>query len=202
MLRPTCDLRPLRFLPIDLQPPPSIHAIGPPLLPRMQLTSFDAIVGALNGAGVRFLVAGGLAVNAHGFLRFTKDVDLVVRLATADIVGTFQALAAIGYRPSVPITAEQFANKELRDSWRKEKGMLVLKMWSDVHADTPIDIFVNEPFAFEPEYERALAVDVPGEPPVRFVSIPTLIAMKQEAGRPIDLVDIEKLRQIQALQKE
>jgi hypothetical protein len=168
----------------------------------MQLTSFDAIVSALNGAGVRFLVAGGLAVNAHGYLRFTKDVDLVVRLATADIVGTFQALAAIGYRPSVPITAEQFANKELRESWRKEKGMLVLKLWSDAHADTPIDIFVYEPFAFEPEYARALAVDVPGEPAVRFVSIPALITMKQEAGRPIDLVDIEKLRQIQALQKE
>ena len=168
----------------------------------MQLTSFDAIVSALNEAGVKFLVVGGLAVNAHGYLRFTKDVDLVVRLATADIVGTFQALAAIGYRPSVPITAEQFANKDLRESWRREKGMLVLKMWSDAHADTPIDIFVYEPFAFEPEFARALLVNPTGVPAVRYVSIPTLIAMKQEAHRPIDLVDIEKLRQIQGLQQE
>ena len=168
----------------------------------MQLTSFDAIVAALNAAGVRYLVAGGMAVNAHGYLRFTKDVDLVVRLATADITGAFQALAGIGYQPSVPITATQFADPALRESWRREKGILVLKMWSDRHRETPIDIFVYEPFDFDSEYARALASDTPGSPPVRFVSIPALVAMKTAAGRPIDLVDIEKLRQIEQLQRE
>ena len=43
----------------------------------MKLATFDAIVAALDGAGVRYLVAGGLAVNAHGYLRMTNDVDLV-----------------------------------------------------------------------------------------------------------------------------
>ncbi len=51
----------------------------------MKLASFEAIVRALEDAGVRYLVAGGLAVNAHGFLRFTKDVDLVVQLAPDNI---------------------------------------------------------------------------------------------------------------------
>ena len=48
----------------------------------MKLASFDALVSALQQAGVRYLIAGGLAVNAHGYLRFTKDVDVdvVVRL--------------------------------------------------------------------------------------------------------------------------
>ena len=41
----------------------------------MKLDSFQAIVLALENAGVRFLIAGGLAAIAHGFLRFTKDVD-------------------------------------------------------------------------------------------------------------------------------
>ena len=44
----------------------------------MKLASFEAIAGALDDAGVRYLVAGGLAVNAHGYLRFTKDVDMFV----------------------------------------------------------------------------------------------------------------------------
>lgn len=43
----------------------------------MKLQSFEAVVGALNDAGVRYLIAGGLAVNAHGYLRFTHDVDLI-----------------------------------------------------------------------------------------------------------------------------
>jgi len=46
----------------------------------MKLTSFTVIVAALKEAGVRYLVAGGLAVNAHGHLRFTKDPDVVVQL--------------------------------------------------------------------------------------------------------------------------
>lgn len=50
----------------------------------MKLDSFDSIVRALDSAGVRYLVAGGLAVNAHGYLRFT-------------------ALGEIGYRPLVPV---------------------------------------------------------------------------------------------------
>ena len=37
---------------------------------------------------MRYLVAGGLAVNAHGFLRFTKDVDLVIELVPDNIVRT------------------------------------------------------------------------------------------------------------------
>jgi hypothetical protein len=47
----------------------------------MRLNSFEAIVKALNAEKVRFLIAGGLAVNAHGHLRFTKGVDLVIALA-------------------------------------------------------------------------------------------------------------------------
>ena len=44
----------------------------------MKLASYEAVIAALNDAGVRYLVAGGLAVNAHGYLRFTHDLDLVV----------------------------------------------------------------------------------------------------------------------------
>ncbi len=46
----------------------------------MRLGSYDAIVNALEAVGVRYLVAGRLAVNAHGYLRFTKDIDLVLGL--------------------------------------------------------------------------------------------------------------------------
>ncbi len=51
----------------------------------MNLSSFDALVTALAASGVRYLIAGGLAVNAHGYLRFTKDVDVVVRLVPDNI---------------------------------------------------------------------------------------------------------------------
>ncbi len=167
----------------------------------MKLSSFEAIVRALNEAGVHFLVVGGVAVNIHGYLRFTKDVDLVVRLAAADITGAFKALGSLGYLPMVPIKAEQFADPVQRESWRREKGMLVLKFWSDRHLETPVDLFVYEPFDFEAEYSRASIGNEPGDPPARFLALPALIAMKEAAGRGSDLIDAEKLRIIAALKK-
>jgi hypothetical protein len=159
----------------------------------MKLASFDAIVTALDRAGVRYLIAGGLAVNAHGYLRFTKDVDLVVQLVPANAKAAFAALAAIGYRPVVPVTAEQFADAKLRDTWISEKGMQVLQFWSDSHRETPVDMFVREPFPFDKEHARALVKPL-GAVPVRFVSIPTLIEMKTAAGRAQDMIDIEHLK--------
>lgn len=160
----------------------------------MKLASFESLVAALEEAGVRYLVAGGLAVNAYGYLRFTKDVDLVVQLVPETIEAAFRAFAKLGYKPMVPISAAQFADARLRESWIREKGMQVLQFWSDQHRETPVDVFVSEPFVFDEEYERALVKTLYGKTPVRFVTIPTLIRMKEAANRPQDRIDIENLR--------
>jgi hypothetical protein len=46
----------------------------------MDRSSLETVIGALNAAPVRYLIAGGLAVIAHGYLRLTKDLDLVLSL--------------------------------------------------------------------------------------------------------------------------
>lgn len=162
----------------------------------MKLASLEAVVAALNGGNVRYLVAGGLAVNAHGYIRATQDVDLVISLDSENVLRAFDTLASLGYRPLVPITAAQFADGELRRRWIREKGMQVLNFFSDRHRETTIDLFVTEPFAFEREYASALQGDLAPGMSVRFVSLPTLIAMKVQAGRPRDLDDIQHLRWI------
>lgn len=161
----------------------------------MKLGSFDSLVSALHSAGVRYLVAGGLAVNAHGYLRFTRDIDIVLQFSRGNIEAAFTALAGIGYRPIVPISAAEFADAGKRTSWEREKGMTVLNFWSEQHRDTPVDVFVTEPFDFEAEYGRALVKPL-GSVEVRFVSIPALIRMKEVAGRPQDKIDIEFLRKL------
>ena len=162
----------------------------------MKLASIEAIAGALNEAGVRYLVAGGVAVNAHGYLRYTQDIDLVIALDPANITRAFESLAKLGYKPLVPVTAEQFANAELRNSWIREKGMTVLNLFSDQHRETNVDIFVAEPFDFADEYRSAYEGELAPGLTVRFVSIPALIAMKKVANRPRDVDDIQHLRWI------
>jgi hypothetical protein len=162
----------------------------------MKLSAFESIAKALNTAKVRYLVAGGLAVNAHGYLRSTFDVDLVIQLDPDNIIKAFEGLAAIGYRPMVPVTGLQFADASQRRQWIRQKRMQVLNFHSAQFPQAPVDVFVTEPFDFDAEYQSALrGRPVPGVS-VRFVSIPTLIKMKRLANRPKDRDDIEHLRQI------
>ena len=160
----------------------------------MRLLSFEAIADALEKADVRYLVAGGLAVNAHGYLRFTKDVDLVIQLEAENLRRGLSALSVLGYRPAIPVSLDQFADARQRESWVRDKGMQVFQLWSEMHPETSVDIFVTEPFDFDSEYAQAVVKPLRDNLPVRFVSIPTLIRMKQLANRPQDQIDIEHLR--------
>jgi hypothetical protein len=160
----------------------------------VRLRSFEAVIEALEGASVRYLVAGGLAVNAHGYLRFTKDVDLVIQLDSANVRRALDALSTLGYRPAIPVAMQEFADPERRHEWVRDKGMQVFQLWSNDHPETSIDVFVTEPFNFDAEYSAALVKPLREGLPVRFVTVPTLIRMKELAGRPQDLLDIEHLR--------
>lgn len=139
-------------------------------------------------------MADGLAVNAYGYHRFTKDVDLVVELDPESVRALYRSLADLGYRPAVPLTADQFADPELRETLFEEKGMRVLQFWSDEHRETPVDVFVREPFVFEEEYQRADVRELAEVGSVRVVSLDTLIRMKSETDRPQDREDVRHLR--------
>jgi hypothetical protein len=160
------------------------------------------IVRCLNAASVRYLAAGGLAVNAHGFVRYTNDLDLVVGLASDNIRRALDTLAALGYRPKIPVTSAQFANQELRETWIKEKGMVVLNLWSDQRKETPIDVFVQEPFDFAEEWAAAIHFPLAEGIAIPIVTLPTLFRMKQAAGRPQDRIDIDELTTIDRIRHE
>jgi hypothetical protein len=74
--------------------------------------------------------------------------------------------------------------------------MTVLQFWSDKHRETPVDIFVTEPFDFDAEYKIALLESLSPKSPVRFISIGTLIKLKTKANRAEDKIDIKNLKAI------
>jgi len=162
----------------------------------MKLASLEAIAKALHDANVPYLIAGGVAVNAHGYGRLTQDLDLVIRLAPDVVNRAFAALAGLGYAPRIPVTAEGFGDPEQRRRWMEEKGMLVLPFYSDRHRETPIDLFVNEPFDFDEEYRHAVREEIAPGIPARILRLSTLLKLKQDAGRPQDLADIDELRRL------
>jgi hypothetical protein len=162
----------------------------------MEVRSVETIVRALNTAKVQYLIVGGLAVNAHGYERLTRDVDLVISLEPDNIIRGLHALLNIGYTMAIPVTPEEFADSSRRETWRAEKNMIVLKLWSDVHKRTPVDVFVYEPFDFAREYSRARHEILWGDATAPIVPYDVLLQMKEAAARPRDLIDVEQLRKL------
>jgi hypothetical protein len=162
----------------------------------MEVRSVEAIVRTLNAANVQYLIVGGLAVNAHGYERMTRDVDLVIGLEPGNIARGLHALLSIGYQLAIPVTPEEFADPARRETWRREKNMIVLKLWGDAHRRTPVDVFVYEPFDFPREYAAAHWLPVAGDLRAPVLAYPALLAMKEAAGREKDLLDVQSLRKL------
>ena len=104
----------------------------------MKSASVKVVLAALRDHKVRYLIAGGLAVNAHGFLRFTKDADLVIELASENIHATFTALAALGYQAHHPDHRRAVCQLEescALDSREGDEGAPVLERSASSNAD-------------------------------------------------------------------
>jgi predicted nucleotidyltransferase len=147
------------------------------------------VLRALTIAKVRYVVVGGVAVVLHGYMRATKDVDLVIDLAPAEARKALTVLREMGLQPTVPVDALQFADPEKRREWIEQKNMLVFQM-RDQRRN--VDIFVDYPIPFDELWDQSLLLPIE-DVTVRVASIPHLIEMKRRAGRPEDLIDIEKL---------
>jgi predicted nucleotidyltransferase len=164
------------------------------------MTEFDTIFAVLQATGVRYVVVGGLAVNLHGYQRFTKDIDLVIELVPDRALKVLQALEAVGYKPNLPVKLADFADPVIREGWIRDKGMMVFQMYSD-QTRMSVDIFVRYPLDFDELWNDGTKIDLPGASP-RIASIEHLILMKRKANRPQDRLDIEQLEKIKLLLDE
>jgi hypothetical protein len=162
----------------------------------MSAGALTEIFRALDEADVRYLTVGGVAVVMHGHPRFTADLDLVLDLTPSNASATIVALQKLGYRPRAPVPAEDFANEEIRATWREEKGLTVFSLWSPSHPGTEVDLFVEEPFDFAEAWSRRLDAVLNDGTTVRVVGMDDLRFLKQQAGRPKDLDDLDKLDEI------
>lgn len=150
------------------------------------------ILAELNRGGVEFLVIGGVAVGFHGYVRATKDVDIVPAPDSENL----ERLASLLSRLDAEIEgADEFEEGELPDPLDPDalalRGNWVLR--------TRLGRFdVMQWIGDEPLWEKlsptALDADVDGLR-IKVVSYEDLVALKEMAGRPEDLTDLRRLRQ-------
>ena len=164
----------------------------------MEKHSVETIVRRFNEASVRYVVVGGTAVVAHGYRRFTADVDFMLDLENDENVRlAVEILKEEGYAPRIPVPIEMFADKATRESWVRDKNMLAYGLDSEKHRMTHIDLFAHNVLDFDGTYREAERIEMFPNVYVVVISLDGLIYLKELAGRAQDKIDIEKLRLLQ-----
>lgn len=156
---------------------------------------YEPIFEALNARGVRYLVAGGLAVVLHGYARMTADVDLIVDLAPTEALKAVTALTDLGFRPRLPVEPEAFADPHQRREWLEQRELRVFSMFDPAEPLREVDLFVEELVPFDELWARSLRLPL-DTTTVRVVGRRDLIEMKRRAGRPRDIEDVAALEEL------
>lgn len=158
---------------------------------------FEPVFAALAGAGVRFVVVGGVAVVLHGHPRMTADLDLVIDLATDPAARAIDALVRLGMEPRLPVDPRSFADARVRQGWIVERHLTVFTMIDPTDPLLEVDLFAEHPLPFEELWEQATTMPLEGLS-IRVASIEHLITMKRAVGRPQDLADVAALEALRA----
>lgn len=142
---------------------------------------------ALAAHGVEYVTVGGIAVQAHGAQRVTRDLDIAIATSSANATRLAAALSDIDARVLGPDgqrsrSAPSAALLGSGDQWHlvSEYGRLDV-MTLPAHLGTFDQL-------------RARAHEVPlGDLSVPIANREDLLKMKQAAGRPQDLADAKLL---------
>jgi hypothetical protein len=141
---------------------------------------FKDLLSAFNAHSVRYLIVGGYAYARYTEPRSTKDLDLFVSPDPENALMTYKALAEFG-----ACLADAAVADFVEPSTVFQIGVAPFR----------IDIICNiDGVSFDKAWETSESALVDEQIPVRYISSDNLIANKLAAGRPQDLVDVDKLR--------
>jgi predicted nucleotidyltransferase len=147
----------------------------------------DEIFGALARHRVDFVVIGGVAVQAHGYIRGTQDLDVIAEPTILNLTRLAEALHELEAELRVP------GRISLDDPHALKRAPLVPVMTRFGPLDVVnVEHVAGPPSSYDALRAGALVVSLDGlEVPVAGLS--DLIRMKRAAGRDQDLMDIEAL---------
>lgn len=161
-------------------------------------TDLFELIKELSGAGIKYVVCGGVACVLQGVERATYDLDISVSFDNANIDKIIKVADKFKLIPRIPEPVEALKDEIKRKNWLEKKGALV---YTFVSKKTPLqlDIFLSYPRSYEELFENAdeLVID---DIKFKVSSIEDLIFVKKhiEPMRDKDLTDIKELEIIYA----
>ena len=153
------------------------------------------ILSVLQAAEVDFVLVGGLAVQLHGYMRMTYDIDLVLAMNDENLGRFIEVAKSKGLAPVIPVPIDSLKNAALIDQWHREKGMLAFALREPSVAGSVIDVLVRPDVSFERLAADAKLAEFVGKS-IKIASIDHLLEMKRIANRGKDQLDIIALEKI------
>ena len=153
------------------------------------------LLQSLTDAGVDYVLVGGLAVQLHGYMRSTFDVDLVLAMNDDNLARFINVAKQQGLTPGIPVSIESLRDAAQIEQWHRDEGMLAFSLREPHVGGGVVDVIVRPEVTFERLRGNAVVGDLFGRQ-VRIASIDDLLVMKRAANRPKDRMDIEALEKI------
>jgi hypothetical protein len=161
----------------------------------IRIMKIAELLQSLADAKVDCVLVGGLAVQLHGFLRATVDIDLVLAMNDANLDRFIEVAKQYGLQPVIPVPIDALKNAQQIDQWHREKGMLAFALREPQIGGSVIDVLVRPDVSFDKLLSSAVKGKLFGRQ-VMIASIDDLIAMKRAANRPKDQLDIAALEKV------
>lgn len=147
------------------------------------------VIDSLIQAGVPYALVGGYAVNLHGAVRGTVDIDIVIALDQGSYEKCEGALKNIGLTPRLPVTASEVFH--FRDEYINNRNLMAWSFYNPANPLEMVDVLITEDAkAIKTVEKSAFGITL------NVASIDELIAMKRKAGRTQDIEDIKALEKI------
>jgi predicted nucleotidyltransferase len=162
---------------------------------------YQKIIEKLNDEQVEYLVAGGIAVNLHGYIRATMDLDVFMMLDDVNTGKFIKIVKELGYKPKVPVTIDDFSDPAKRREWINKKNMVVFSVYNPDDDMEHVDILLEDKIDFHKAYKRREIIKSGGLT-INLISLDDLIRLKEIAGRERDKIDIKALQKIKELRNE
>lgn len=149
---------------------------------------YEEIIRKFNNAGVKYAIVGGVAVNLHGHVRMTVDLDIILEMEDNNLAKAVTILKESGFSCKIPVDPMGLADANTRNDWIKNKNLKALNFYRGAEE---VDLVVVSPVKYEDAQKLIFAVKDTHYP---VVSKEDLIKMKEVTGRHHDIDDIRKLK--------
>lgn len=160
----------------------------------------EEILRALTSGGVRFVVAGGVAIVLHGIERTTMDLDIALELSQENVSRFREVMESLGLQPLVPVPVEALSDPELVRMMVEEKHAIAFMLADPDMPLRKVDVFLTERLSYESLAADSVPVEIPGIS-LRVVSLARLLELKRAVDPPRDK-DVFDIRAIERLLHE